>query len=463
MVITFPDDSGRAMRPWRQLVLDLLAPAKAEDWYAVVAHTRIRYYDQMRPYVTRGALLLIIAVSLYVVPGTPGWAWWLLVPALIQTSLEIYLNRYTRNAITPQFRVIRTMTAVVNWSYDKTIVNVTGMIGVVACPTNIFLVAFAIGPAEPGWMKVAGFAATLLYLNSGLAGVFLDVAHYSRRQILPPPLPQMRTAAWLIAVVIVECIVAFSVTAGRWAPAMVPVAYLAGLIPIALGTRIREHDRLIGAAGRVAEPAVTSARRRLVHDVHDLVNKVKAVALGIRAIEEVPADIRIAADEIPPLLDSLKEMADEKEWIRKNGRISLETWSFRVVSDFGLDLTVHEDWGQIDESSYQLARQFVNTFLLNTGEAVSKAGGRCSKRAVVTATQSDGVLRIGVEDGCPLVPAAQWCTPRSTTGRLAERVREQFGGTLEQNATAQGKIIQATWPVVRPGLVLMSPTTRPSA
>lgn len=456
VALRFPVDIKRGNRPWRQLVIDLLAPAVVDDWYALVAHTRIRYYDQVRLSVTRGSLLTVVAASLAAAPHTSRWAWWVLTPAIAQVSLEIYLDQYTRTNEIPRLRVVRAMTAFVNWSHDKTILNTTGLLGIVACPLNIIAVTFATGPGDPAWVKVVGLTAAVLYTNSGLAGVFLDVPHYSTRQVLPQPLPHMRTAAWAIEIAVIEAIVAVSVRDGKWAAEMVPIAYLCGLLPIALGTRVRDHDRLIGAAAMVAQPAVVAARARLRHDTHDLGNRAKYVAQKIRRIDAVPAQVKVIADEIPPLLSTLEAMVDEEQWARSEGQVGLSVWAEKFARSYGLRLTCNIDWGTVSSSSYDLARHLISTLLLNTGqEVVNDRYGEYDDFVTVTAERANGKLRVSVEDALPLIPAAQWCPPNSTTGLLAERIRDQFGGQLSQVPTTTGKSIVGVWPEVRPGLTIM--------
>lgn len=96
-----PNDPTRVTSPWRQIGVDLIAPATFSEWHERVTETRVTMYDRLRPTVARTFFLTALATALAVL-GPPWWTWVVLLPAVLQTALEIYMDRYMgRNAPDP--------------------------------------------------------------------------------------------------------------------------------------------------------------------------------------------------------------------------------------------------------------------------------------------------------------------------------------------------------------------------
>lgn len=151
----FPD-LARTASPWRQIVRDMYAPAPMSHWASEVTTVRIRAYDQIRPGLTRGALLGLLAILLCAAPGT----WWLtflmLVPAAVQVILEIVLTFQLAAPETTRVRALKPLVKIAGRAHSRRLVNVTGVIGVVAVPANIVAVCYLSGPGKPSWVKVLG-------------------------------------------------------------------------------------------------------------------------------------------------------------------------------------------------------------------------------------------------------------------------------------------------------------------
>jgi hypothetical protein len=167
-------DKTRTTSPWKQLAADLTSPAIFSVWHTKIARNRVEWYDRIRPGVTRGILAVVIATSLYAV-RLPLPFFLFLAPAAVQACLEIYLHFFlVKLAPDPRQAWAAYMVDVVRTNYETWLVNVTGLIGVAACPINVLLVCFAPPGGEFGWAKVAGLVAAIFYVNSGLASAFLD-------------------------------------------------------------------------------------------------------------------------------------------------------------------------------------------------------------------------------------------------------------------------------------------------
>ena len=212
-------DLARAANPWRQIVRDLCAPAPMSHWASDVTTVRIRAYDQIRPFVTRGVLLALLAILLCVAPGT----WWLtfllLVPAAIQVVLEIVLTFQLAAPETSRVRALKPLVDIADTAHSRTLVNVTGVIGMVAVPCNVVTVCYLSGPGQPSWVKVLALVAAAAYGVSAVVSLLIDSAHYSAH--LSPSWPYrvfhaVRPHLWLVIGALMAAIVAGSVVAGRW-------------------------------------------------------------------------------------------------------------------------------------------------------------------------------------------------------------------------------------------------------
>src|SRR5579875_1760542 len=68
-------DLHRASNPWSQILRDMTAPAPVSQWASEVTTARIKRYDRIRTFVTRGALLGALAALLGFAPET-SWLTW---------------------------------------------------------------------------------------------------------------------------------------------------------------------------------------------------------------------------------------------------------------------------------------------------------------------------------------------------------------------------------------------------
>ena len=263
---------------WQQIAKDLVAPAHESDWTRNTTDKRIADYDQVRPFATRGALVAAMALLFSMVPGTSYLAWLLLLPAVLQTGLEIALEATLRAKDRPQRSSSLLSPLVQLWyrNYERWQINPTGLLGAVAVPCNVAAAVFFTGSNTHGPAKVAAFACAVLYLSSGVAGPLLDTAVYSPLQRTPKLLRRLRPMIWLAFVLALFVVVfASQYWASAWPPGALPYAYLVCLLPYAMGLRIREYERALGSAGVVLANAQSEANRQVSQDMHELLQKFK--------------------------------------------------------------------------------------------------------------------------------------------------------------------------------------------
>src|SRR6201999_3668571 len=121
-------------------------------------------------------------------------------------------------------------------------------------------------------------AAAIFYANSGLASALLDPPNYTENSVMPPVMHWIRPYAPLISYGVVAAMVGIGAAAGRWPPAVQPIAYLCAGVTLLLGSTLRNHDRMIAAAALVARKAVQDGRSELGGVVHDDLGPAKAAA-----------------------------------------------------------------------------------------------------------------------------------------------------------------------------------------
>ncbi len=292
-----PDDETRRSSAWRQLVVDLVAPATFSLWHAKVTKDRVALYDRLRLPVTRAAMLVVIIAALLWLDT----AWWVMAlmlwPAIAQVSLEIYLEPYALDVQSrSRLSWVNMMTGIVQENHPNKLLNVTGLLGTVGCPLNVAAVAFAPAGGDAGWVKIAALAAAIVYLNTGLANAFLDPPNYTENSTMPPFMHWVRPYAPAISLVVVATLVALSVRHGRWQDAMVPpIAYLCSLLTLQLGSTIRNHDRVLAAAVPTAREAITDGRLDMTDLTHTEMNKVKGPIFELQNIDAVPLALKGAA------------------------------------------------------------------------------------------------------------------------------------------------------------------------
>lgn len=461
-------DSQRASNPWRQILRDMTSPAPMSHWAAEVTTVRIRVYDQIRPFVTRGALLAATAVLLALAPGTWWLTWTLLLPALLQVALEIVLDFQLDEDESERAPILRTLAAVAEAAHTKTLVNVTGVIGGVAVPCMIVAVAYFSGPGEPTWAKVLALVAAAAYGVSAIMSFLIDTTHYSANQSFLPVYRWFRAVrphVWLIVLVAMAAIVAGSVLLQRWAPDTIPLAAAACLAPALIGMKQRDYERVLRATGDHLSRVQQGAKKQLTKDYHNANTDIRVFNRQLATNKSVPPAIRVRAAALAPLISLMAEAIDHDQWVEQQERPSLAGIAGKAGSDASLNLIVDLRLDDLAPENYALARALITGLLVNVGQAMAQIRGEMSERneemaddcVAVIGEIRRGEIHLSVRD--PLPPIADWCRDGSTTQWLHRDLQARGGTGLSQHPLdpsnpRAGKEIRAVWPVQGPPLRL---------
>lgn len=461
-------DLHRVSNRWLQIIRDMTAAAPMSHWAADVTTQRIGAYDQIRPFVTRGVLLGITAMVLSQAPGTTGLTWLLLLPAAVQVALEIFLDYQVGVADSSRTPLLGPLAKIAEAAHSETLVNVTGVIGVFAVPATIVAVTYCSGPTQPGWPKVLALAAAAAYGASSILSFLTDAAHYSAHQSQTKPyrcFRAVRPHVWLITTILMTAIVGGSITAHRWAPEMVPLAWSLCAFPFVIGMKQRDYERFLRASSEQLPKVQQGAKRALTKDYHNANTDIRTFNRQLAENKSVPAEIRIRAAALAPLISLMYEAIDHEQWVRQQERPSLAGIARKYGSDAALDLTVDVRLDDLQPRNYELARALISALLANVGQAAAKLrraspAGEVPGAVAVTVFGEvrDGQVRLTVRDPLPLI--TEWRCVGSTTLWLHEDLIEQGSSEgltqhpIDPGNPNSGKEIRARWPVKQPALKL---------
>ncbi|WP_406123779.1 sensor histidine kinase [Streptomyces sp. NBC_00989] len=450
-LVDFLPAPSRPTNPWAQILRDLHAPAPMSHWSTRVTAARIHRHDRLRPFATRGFLLVVLAVLFVLADGVRPAAWALLSVGVTQTLLEIHLDGQAHGGKRARFALTRLLLAWQdNWQWERTLLNATGLLGGIAVPANVVAVLFFTGPGHPGWVKVAALGVALAYANSGIYQVLTDGTYYSANQSLPRILVTLRAYGWLLVTGVLALVVGLSVHLGRWHPEMVPLAWAVCALPYAVGLKMRDYDRCLRASGEEAAVAMTEARSRLAQDFHDTLNAVRSLSRALARDDSVSPEYKIDAADLAPKLTLVKEMVDEYAWEAQGREITLEGVVEQLGRDHSLRVTAEFGLGELRPENRELVRQLITTVVANAAQAMARL--EIHDRPVSVSGQvSDGMIHLSIRDPLPLIPAAAWCPDGSTLAVMRGRLR-RLGGDMTQTAVAGGKEIRGVWSVRPPRL-----------
>lgn len=450
-LVDFAPDTKRAADPWRQVWRDLVASAPVSHWATGVTRARIEHYDQIRPPLTRGALLAAIWVVAAFADSISPWTVVLLSIGVVQTFLEIYLDFQLNNG-EPRWALVRRMTRVLlDWQWEQTLINVTGVIGAVAVVSNLVAVLFLIGPNEPGWVKVAALLAAVAYGNSGVLAVLTDVTYFSVHQRIPRVVVLGRAHVWLLAGLVLAVLVAVSIASGRWSQADVPYAWLCCGLVYMIGLKTRDYDRLLRASSQQALHHMTEARKRLAQDFHDDITTWRTFNRLSRDEEGVSPTHRLQLVELASRATlAAIEMADETRWIAQGKQLSVTGRVEWLAKDLSVPIEHDIALGELSNSNLETVRQVLTTVLINAAQAMASTNVK-DQPIKVRARVADDRIVLAVSDPLPLASDDRWCRKGSTTYTMRERVRA-LRGDLTQVERPPGKEIRAEWPVKPPRL-----------
>ncbi|MGA5541343.1 hypothetical protein ACPCIR_05775 [Mycobacterium sp. NPDC051198] len=425
--------------------------ATFSEWHEKVAVERVRHYDRLRPYATRGVLLLVICAALAVLRAD----WWcrlLLMPALLQVVLEIYLYRFVHETFDePRWSVLRWMRDIADSHYRTKLLNVTGMLGALACPLNVLAVSIAPPGGDLGWVKVIGLVAAIFYLNSGLASVFLDPANFTETSTMPPVMHRIRPYVQLLSWCGVVLLVGVGVHFDRWTSVTTPLAYAGSALTLLLGSVIRNHDRMVAAAAVIGREAVVAGRRELGRVVHDDLNGAKVAAETVRQVPgiEYRSAVELAA------LEAFLTHFSTRVGIDAAPMLSLTDLVEKIASPYGLgpsDIRCDLRWAAgIRRENHAIAVRMTTALVHNAVQALQEKANLDVPRLISVTGSTTGSghtlqYHLAVGDCLPPIAADRWCAQGTTLAALSEWLGDTFDGVLEQQIADDGtKRIVASW------------------
>lgn len=441
-----PRDENR----WLQIAKDFSAPAHESDWTRNTTDQRITQLDRVRPFVTRGALVAVMAVLFAMIPGTSYAAWVLLLPAVLQTSLEIALEHSARAKTAPGHdnALLRPLMQLWFRNYERWQINVTGLLGAVAVACNVAAAVFFTGSLGHGPVKVAAFGVSILYMNSGLAGPLLDATVYSPLQYTPKLLRRIRPMIWLAFVVgLVGLVAATQRWGSAWAPDALPYAYMACLLPYALGLRIREYERALCAGGFVVAEAQNDANRRAGLDMHDLLQIFKGPLRAALDLEGLKPSSRMGLLTFMTNVEAIYERARDQSIDLQSGIMPPLKYIVRnICRPASVKSTTRIQIDNLDDANAGFAKQLISTLTHNAVQAYQRDFLVHVVRVIDVQAYVEGdQIFVSVTDSLKPITADGWCRPGSTMGFIREKLGKH-GGDLTQIATPSGgKSIQASW------------------
>lgn len=446
-----PEDTTRTPSVWAQLLVDAVVPATFSQWHERIAERRVQAYDKLRPAAVRTIALTVITAA-FIVVGAPLLCWLALIPAVLQIPLESYLQRFhALDAPDPRWAVIRRMRDLARRHFQTRLLNVTGVIGALACPLNIIAVSFANPGDSYGWWKIAGLAAAVFYLNSGLANVFLDPPNYTEASLMPPFMHAVRPYAPAISLATVSGIVALSVHFDRWTDPMVAIAYMCAGLTLLIGSTLRNHDRVVAAAAYVGRQAVEAGREALGGDIHDDLGPAKAAADNVAGL---PGIAYRDAIELRALSSFLTHFST-RTGLFDAQRMTLSSLAKKVASPYGIsprNITFDIRWDEqtIRKEDHRVSVRMTTALVHNVGQMLQRQFRDYPKlfalEGFVTGDQRDRRYQLSVRDHLPLIPEDAWCCEGGTLRALRDWLRDTFDGDLTQEDMGDGtKRITALW------------------
>lgn len=450
------------------LTRDWLTPGPRSEWTRRVTQARILNQDRVRPFVTRGLLLVALAACLVALSAPLGALMWLGL-GVLQTGLEIALERTMRSqyeqmaraatdrtsAISRQIRRSRNLIVRVwYWNFERGITNVTGLIGAVAAAGNlVVVVVFTTSDGNTEWLRVLALAIATAYVASGALGPLADVAMYSPATTLPAWLTFALRWLWVGVVgLILGVILAGEGTTWAWGDA-VPYAVLA---VIAIGyypmLRCREFERAMAASAEVSETMAAQRYASVALELHNLLQPVKGTLhLAAQAVPG-PADkaelqrfirdmqhvYRGARDRTIDLSHGLGMPLEDH--LRSIG--SAEQVRMEIDLELPLNLAA-EHAGRLRQWLFVLADNAVQAYRFWLDDDQYPTVG-------VHARLEGADVIVEVSDLLEPVPDHVWSDPGSTLHKVSLDVAA-LGGRLTQTLTESGgKTIRMQWPVVAP-------------
>lgn len=425
------------------------------EWSRRVTQGRTVNQDRIRPFATRGALLIVLAACLVAI-GATGWALLWLALGAIQTILEIVAEptmRAKHEMLAQQTKPAeswfgRFIVHVWYWNYERGITNVTGLLGAVAAVGNIVFVLYGTSStADPAWVRVLALGVVMLYLASGALGPLADTSMYSPATALPRWLTAALRWLWVgVAAVIVARMWAGEGTATGWGPALPYAAMAVVGISYYPMLRCREYERGMAAAEDVAEDLAKERYASVALELHNLLQPVKQT-------------LEIAAQSVPNPADR----AQLQHYLRDMKYIHLAASNRTIDLSQGLGMPLEDHLKSLGsaervklrvdlqlppnlKSEHALhAKQWLLVLVHNSVQAYRLWDGDGLPTVTVTAAAKDQDVVLEVSDLLGLLPGSVWDNPETTLRKVRGDV-EALGGSMTQTASIpEGKTITIRW------------------
>lgn len=485
-------DSADRWASWKQPFTDLGLPAASEpsDWLRQVAHHRVLVYDRIRQFLSRLALIVVVCGGLFALaPRVQWWAVVLVIPAILQVTLEIALEKPIRREVMRVAReaaetghtraeVLKDLEDELPWPlrvwlsvYLVLPFNVTGVLGGVAAPCLLIGVVYGTSAtADNGWVKVATFAAALLYLNSAASGPLLEGTVYERSRA-GEILRRVRPFAWpALCLFSIVALVLPAHLIGLWPVPSLPYAYMVCALPYALGLRIREHDRAINASGLLIKSINDERRRSMKSELHNIVSHVfkglSEKVLGLPGLDE------LERSRLDMFFEDLKVAHENSRGgggldVRTPLLPTVEASVVRRARRFGLDAEInvrierearHEKGSAEAKLAYEGARLLVKEILValidNAGQAYKANSDLDVWPATVSADREEGEIVLRVSDALGPVPDDKWLK-EGILETLSSDIRKRGGSFMQYPDEGGGKTIEVRWPADEVDLMIM--------
>jgi len=473
--------------PWKQPFVDLLLPRPdaPSDWLRQVAHRRQFEFDRIRQFLARSALAMLALLCMLVLDTSP-WAFAAPAVALFQGAAEIYLEKDVRGVVV---RIAETMTSrgatrkqaidiidppiLLRWwlyAYLNRPLNPTGVLGGVACVLLLLASTLGTHAADAlGWVKVGLLVVSLLYVNSGLSGPFLEGTAYEANAF-GEWMRRLRPYSWLILGVGAAGLVHVAHLAGAWPPGSLPYAYLACALPYALGLRIREHDRVARASGSLIQTVLNSRQHTFRLEIHRMVSPLfKGLSTKVLAHPDLSDSERL---RLEAFFDSMREVhTNSREGFDLGSpvSISLETTIADLAASQDLDSLVElhierETLGanapaaaaSIFENARELLHEVLNSLTFNAAEAYTQAARKRvpfgptdlpgARPFMTEARHVDGEIVVRASDALDLISDEVWSRSKRNLATIRNALVARGGRLTQSPRAGGGKTIEARWP-----------------
>lgn len=453
-------ETGRAERPestWGQLAQDFLTPAGRSNWNRNVVDKRILFYDRARPFASRGVLVVAQAALMAYGTTTSLLTWLLLVPALVQVTLEIALEprvRYKNLSEATEEGSAAANVAATIWyrNYEQIAINVTGLSGIFSVAGVLSSVLLASGSATPAWARVAAFACATLFSVSALLSLMLHTPWFSPLQHpMMARLSWLRPHVWLVALAVLWCSLWISNEVEPWPGDSLTYAVGASFLGYYIGLRMRDVDREMGSSAAVATDFEDAEQKFIAEEMHNKVQWVKQELDEVLASPVLTTAQRVAMSQF---IYDVRELHDQSRTRQVAGAMLVGTIEDRARAiareiSMRVEFDVQLSLADIGSENYRFARELATTLVYNARQAYERHSfsDDWSPRPVVldvSFVRNGDVVELTVSDSLDPIPPGQWLTPGSTLAHYAERLNE-LRGDLVQQPGGGGKSIVATW------------------